>query len=271
MANAYLAFGELFFNEAQGDPSKWALAEQSYGEVIKYPPPDNKVFGYAHYKLAYVYWNKGDFEKAIASSRRPSTSASSTPRSRTRRSSRTRRAATSSPSTPSRVIRRRPRLLPAALRRRRGRREDLQDDGRSRPELPRHRPLQGGHRALPGPHDPRPGAEVLHLPGAHRRGDARHEVRQQGPDHGRAQEAARRLREVRQGEHPEDAKLKCANVTAELLSETAMAWHLEAVGSGGVRGTGDKKTMEARRAALRSRSSTASTRSSSRSSSSRAS
>src|SRR5580698_9806465 len=25
--NAYLAFGELFFNEAQGDPSKWALAE----------------------------------------------------------------------------------------------------------------------------------------------------------------------------------------------------------------------------------------------------
>ena len=49
--NAYLAFGELFFNEAQGDPSKWALAEQSYTEVIKYPPPDNKVWGYAHYKL----------------------------------------------------------------------------------------------------------------------------------------------------------------------------------------------------------------------------
>src|SRR5262249_2090050 len=29
----------------------------------------------------------------------------------------------------------------------------------------------------------------------------------------------------------------------DLLAETAMAWHLEAVGSGGVRGTGDKKTM----------------------------
>ena len=32
-------------------------------------------------------------------------------------------------------------------------------------------------------------------------------------------------------------------MTAELVAETAMAWHLEAVGSGGVRGTGDQKTM----------------------------
>ena len=63
--NAYLAFGELFFQEAQGDPSKWALAEQSYQEVTKYPPPDNKVFGYAWYKLGYVFWNKGELEKAL--------------------------------------------------------------------------------------------------------------------------------------------------------------------------------------------------------------
>jgi len=33
--NAYLAFGELFFNEAQGDPSKWDLAAQAYTEAIK--------------------------------------------------------------------------------------------------------------------------------------------------------------------------------------------------------------------------------------------
>src|SRR5262249_11725437 len=33
------------------------------------------------------------------------------------------------------------------------------------------------------------------------------------------------------------------NLTAELVAETGMAWHLEAVGSGGVRGTGDQKTM----------------------------
>src|SRR5262249_16020428 len=33
--NAYLAFGELFYNEAQGDPSKWDLAAQAYTEVTK--------------------------------------------------------------------------------------------------------------------------------------------------------------------------------------------------------------------------------------------
>ena len=37
---------------------------------------------------------------------------------------------------------------------------------------------------------------------------------------------------------------KCANDTAELLAETGDGWHLEAVGSGGVRGTGDQKTMD---------------------------
>src|SRR5690606_25343876 len=33
--NAYLAFGELFFQEATADPSKWALAEAAYLEVMK--------------------------------------------------------------------------------------------------------------------------------------------------------------------------------------------------------------------------------------------
>jgi tetratricopeptide (TPR) repeat protein len=64
--NAYLAFGELFFKEAVGDPSKWALAEQSYMEVIKYPPPENRVWGYAHYKLGFIYWHKGDGARALS-------------------------------------------------------------------------------------------------------------------------------------------------------------------------------------------------------------
>jgi hypothetical protein len=50
-----------------------------------------------------------------------------------------------------------------------------------------------------------------------------------------------------------------------------MAWHLEAVGSGGVRGTGDKKTMKLAAELYESRSSATSRRSSSRSSSSPAS
>ncbi len=44
--------------------------------------------------------------------------------------------------------------------------------------------------------------------------------------------------------HSADAKQKCANRTAALATETAMAWHLEAVGSQGQRGTGDPKTMD---------------------------
>ena len=63
--NAYLAFGELFFQEAQGDPAKWDLAAAAYKEVIKYPPPNNKVYGYARYKLGYVHWNKGEYAHAL--------------------------------------------------------------------------------------------------------------------------------------------------------------------------------------------------------------
>jgi tetratricopeptide (TPR) repeat protein len=57
---AYLAFGDLFFDESQYDPNKLPLAEQSYREVIKYPPPDNGAWGYAQYKLALVYLAKQD-------------------------------------------------------------------------------------------------------------------------------------------------------------------------------------------------------------------
>jgi tetratricopeptide (TPR) repeat protein len=63
--NAYLAFGELFFNEAMSDPSKWDPAKQAYQRVIAKPPPENKVFGYAWYKLAYVFWNQGDLPHAL--------------------------------------------------------------------------------------------------------------------------------------------------------------------------------------------------------------
>src|SRR4029078_5376149 len=66
LTNAYLAFGELFFSEAQGDPSKWAFAEKSYKEAAKYPAPENNTLGYARYKLAYVYLNKGDFAQAMS-------------------------------------------------------------------------------------------------------------------------------------------------------------------------------------------------------------
>src|SRR5262249_40080606 len=70
LPHAYLAFGELFFQDAQGDASKWSLAEQSYKEVLKYPAPDNTMLGYAHYKLGYVYWNQGDHPMALTELKR---------------------------------------------------------------------------------------------------------------------------------------------------------------------------------------------------------
>jgi hypothetical protein len=63
---AYLAFGELFFEEAKSDPSKYPLAEQAYVQVLKYPPPDNKLAGFARYRLAQVYFKRGDDARAIA-------------------------------------------------------------------------------------------------------------------------------------------------------------------------------------------------------------
>jgi hypothetical protein len=133
--NAYLAFGELFFNEAQGDPSKWALAEQSYSEVVKYPPPDNKVFGYAHYKLGYVHWNKGDYARALSEFKKTIDYGVQYSQLPNALSSRSLRGATSSRSTrswgdPKKALR----LLQAPFRRHRVRqRQDLQDDGRPRP------------------------------------------------------------------------------------------------------------------------------------------
>jgi tetratricopeptide (TPR) repeat protein len=62
---AYLAFGEGFFTDASGDPSKWALAEQAYMKVISFPAPNNHAYGYAWFKLAHVYWRSGEAAKAV--------------------------------------------------------------------------------------------------------------------------------------------------------------------------------------------------------------
>ena len=66
LPHAYLAFAEHLFVEAQSDASRFALAEQAYRKAAEaVPPPENAVWGYAHYKLAYVYWNQGDTVRAL--------------------------------------------------------------------------------------------------------------------------------------------------------------------------------------------------------------
>jgi predicted Zn-dependent protease len=76
---AYLAFGELFAKDSASDPSKWDLARASYGEVLKYPPPDNVSFAYASLRFADTRREQdpqealGQYKKALeATARYPS-------------------------------------------------------------------------------------------------------------------------------------------------------------------------------------------------------
>lgn len=64
---AYFAFGELFFAEADGDPSKNDLAEQAFKEVLESAPPaTNAVYRDALVRLAEVSERKGDAAQAAA-------------------------------------------------------------------------------------------------------------------------------------------------------------------------------------------------------------
>jgi TolA-binding protein len=244
--NAYLAFGELFFQEAQSDPSKWGFAQQSYEEVTKYPPPDNKLFGYALYKLGYVHWNQGEYEKAVDAFKKVidyGVKFSNLPNST--------QLATSA----------RRDIIPVYA---------LWGDPRKAYNF--FKPISGdsggdndktykmmdelGINYLDTGHYDEGIALYTDLMG-----------RDKGAKwceyHGHIAEATmakksgnkdeivkvlgRQMdvyKEFLGGSSPADAKVKCGNITAGTISETAMAWHLEAVGSGGVRGTGDKKTMK---------------------------
>lgn len=243
--NAYLAFGELFFNEAQEDPSKWDLAAASYEEVVKYPPPENKVYGYAHYKLAYVHWNKGEFARALDEFKKTidyGTKHANLPNA-----------------TPLAHSARRDIIPVYALAGKpegafnflRGISGDAQGETAKTYEM---MDLLGQNYLDTGHYRE---AIVLYQDLLKRDKGAKtctyqSRVTQATMAMKSSQKDAIRAELDRQvdvyqafqkGGHPEEAKLACANTTAELVSETAMAWHLEAVGSGGVRGTGDQKTM----------------------------
>jgi TolA-binding protein len=244
--NAFLAFGELYFQEAQSDPSKWTFAQQSYEEVIKYPPPDNKLFGYALYKLGYVHWNQGEYEKAVDAFKK--------------------------------VIDYGVKFsnLPNASQLAKSARRDIIPVyalwGDPKKAYNFFKPLSGdggGENAKTFTMMDELGINYLDT-GHYDEGISLYTDlmgRDKGPKwceyHGHIAEAtmakksgnkdeivkvlARQMdvhKEFAGGGHPADAKTKCGNITAGVTSETAMAWHLEAVGSGGVRGTGDKKTMK---------------------------
>lgn len=242
--SAYLAFGELFFQEATADPGKWPFAESFYQKVLGYPAPKNKLWGYAAYKLGYVYWNQGIYDKALDQFKKVinfgKTHAS----------------------------------LPNATQLAKSARRDI---------IPVYAASQGPERAYnyfkplteKGTDDET--IEMLrdlgfayldtgHYPegiGLYEQLLARDKSEHwcsyqtqitkavQASKSGDKEAIVRELDDQLQAADtfgkmnaPEKTKLECDNETAGLLAESAMSWHLEAVGTGGVRGTGDEKTMD---------------------------
>jgi tetratricopeptide (TPR) repeat protein len=243
--NAYLAFGELFFQDAQSDPSMWETAMGAYEEVIKYPAPDNKVYGYALYKLGYVHWNMGRYDKAIESFKKVIEYGGKF---------------SQLPNASQLAISARRDLIPVYA---------LSGDPKKAYSF--FKPLSGdsgsdddktfkmmdelGFNYLDTGHFPEAIALYQDLMGRDKGPkwcDYQHHISQatlamKSGDKDSIVKVILRQFEVKTefdaSGNPAADKLRCANHTAEVASETAMAWHLEAVGSGGVRGTGDAKTM----------------------------
>jgi hypothetical protein len=243
---AYLAFGELFFQEAQGDPAKWDLSAAAYKEVIKYPPPNNKQFGYARYKLGYVHWNKGEYANALNEFKKVieyGDQFTDVPNA-TQLAKAARRdlipvyAVAGAPDKAFNFFKPVSGDKGGEQVKTVGMLNELGlaylDTGHYKEGIVLYRDLLSRDA----------GAKSCFYQGqittatqALMSGDkeaVRKEMDQQ----------VRVFNEFTKGGAPEKEKLECANKTAELLAETAMSWHLEAVGTGGVRGTGDKKTMD---------------------------
>jgi tetratricopeptide (TPR) repeat protein len=243
--NAYLAFGELFFGEAMGDPTKWALSGEAYKQVLKYPPPENKVWGYAHYKLGYVYWNTGDYAKAIQEFKE-------TIEFGEKYSDQ-----------------------PNAAQLQKAARKDLIPvyavSGKPDKAYNFFKPLSGDKSGDEKTLDMLNDLGTSYLDTGHYE-DAivlYHELMSR--DKGdrfcvyqtkislavQAMKASdkpavikefdnqiRVRKQFLEEKHSDKSKAQCSNDTAELLAETGMSWHLEAVGTGGVRGTGSQDTMD---------------------------
>jgi tetratricopeptide (TPR) repeat protein len=245
--NAYLAFGELFFNEAQGDPSKWPVAAQAYQKVIGFPPPENKVYGYAWYKLAYVQWNSGDFPGALSAFKKTidyGTTFTQVPGASKLADSARRDiipvyALSGNPSAAYNFF------------------HNLSGDPPGQSAKTFNMMDELGNNYLDTGHYPEAIALYRDLLIRDRAGDKTciyqahiteaTMAMKSGNKDGIIVELDKQLaieREYKTGNHPEQSKQECANKTAALLTETAMAWHLEAVGSGGQRGTGDQRTMD---------------------------
>lgn len=242
--NVYLAFGELFFNEAQGDPQKWDLAAQAYESVIKYPPPNNKVYGYAWYKLAYVAWNKGEFEKALNAFKKTidfGKNYSQLPGAAKLADSARRDII------PVYALKGDPTQAYNFFHGISGDTDGSDKTYKMMDDLGNNY-LDTGHYhegvtlykdLMSRDHGDKSCVYQSHITEAtmamksSNKEAIKTEVDQQ----------VKLYKDYSAASHSPEAKQECANHTAQIVAETAMAWHLEAAGSNGQRGTNDPKTL----------------------------
>ncbi|MBI4955328.1 MAG: hypothetical protein HY908_25115 [Myxococcales bacterium] len=244
LPRAYLAFGEELYEAALGEPQKWRAAEQAYREVLQRAPADGALWAHAQNKLAYVHWNQGALDRAIddfaalvvALERRPLGDPTGLAEHARRDLGAVYAAAGDvgrafdfiaplagdAPGSSTRAF---------AWLERLG--TGLVDRGRYADAIALHRELL---RRNPGDRSCAYQSAVTRATLAWQSGDkdaVGAELEQQ----------LRSWQRFDAGRHPDALRASCANDTAELLLDVATAWHLEAVGSGGVRGTGDARAL----------------------------
>lgn len=63
---AYIAYGDLYFEDALNGKIDWKIPLEAYDRVIQSgEPPENKQWGYAQYKKGFIYWNLGQYKDAV--------------------------------------------------------------------------------------------------------------------------------------------------------------------------------------------------------------
>jgi tetratricopeptide (TPR) repeat protein len=245
--NAYLAFGELFFNEAMSDPNKWEPAKKAYEKVIAKPPPENKVYGYAWYKLAYVFWNMGDLPHALEAFKKTidfGVQFSQLPNASKLADSARKDvipvyALAGNPTDAYNFFKGLSGDAPGSNAKTFKMMDDLGqnylDTGHYPEAIALYRDLMVRDNASDKTCEYQ--SRITQAVMAMKSGDKMAIVSE-------LNNQFKRYEKFKNENHSADAKEKCANRTAALATETAMAWHLEAVGSNGQRGTGDSRTMD---------------------------
>jgi tetratricopeptide (TPR) repeat protein len=246
--HAYLALAELHFAARQ--PARWAPARAAYEKVLEKKPGHNPLWGYASYKLGHVQWIQGEHARALDSFVRAIEFALRFPASpnaaalarAARRDLVPVYARVGDPSKAWSFFEAQSGGDPAATL------AMMEALGRSLVDTSSHELAGTVFAELVRRGPPERGC-------SYRVGLARSTIALDPTDRGAALTVLADMLgsyvAMRAGAEPPDAKLRCGNAAAELLTETAMAWYVESVGPPGSAGTGDAATGDAAATALR--------------------